>query len=332
VSTANPTNVAASIRQRLLNISRQRKEEFQFVLIRYGLERIMYRIGRSPHGDNFVLKGAMLFQFWTGQPHRSTLDLDLLAKADDAVARYETLFREVCGLLVEDDGLTFPPESVRGEEIREDQQYHGVRIHAAAMLGTARIPIQIDIGFGDAVTPKASQIKYPTLLAMPAPVLKAYPRETVVAEKYEAMVSLGIANSRMKDFYDLWVLANTFPFDGSTLARAVAATFRRRRTTLPQTPPLALTAAFAADASKRAQWTAFVKRGKLAAEIPPFDSVIVRLAEFLWAFFMNADHLAMPDTKLVAVQRSTSTYECQRGPARRRAPRSLLEQLDKRSG
>lgn len=277
-----PNNVAASIRQRLLNVARQRNEEFQFVLMRFGLERFMYRLGRSPHGKRFILKGAMLFGLWTGQPHRSTIDLDLLGDANDTVAQYEAVIREVCAIEIEDDGLQFLPETVRGEEIREEQRYHGVRIHAVAMLGTARIPIQIDIGFGDAVTPKATVIEYPTLLELPAPVLKAYPKETVVAEKYEAMVSLGIGNSRMKDFYDVWVLSNAFDFDGLTLGKAVEATFRRRATALPATPPLALTAAFAADAGKRAQWTAFVKRGKLAVGNPPFDEVVARLAEFLW--------------------------------------------------
>jgi hypothetical protein len=283
VSHANPTNLTASIRQRLLNLSRQRNEEFQFILIRFGLERLMYRLGRSPHRGRFVLKGAMLFQLWTGQPHRSTLDLDLLADADETVAHYEDLIRDVCVLAVEDDGLRFPPETVRGEAIREDQQYKGVRIHAVAMLGAARIPVQIDIGFGDVVTPRACQVEYPTLLELPAPVLKAYPMETVVAEKYEAMVSLGIANSRMKDFYDLWVLLNSFPFDGAILAKAIKATFARRRTPLPDSRPIALTAEFAHDIAKRAQWTAFVKRGRLATETLPLDRVITAIADFLWS-------------------------------------------------
>ena len=275
------SNTAASIRQRLLNLARQRKEEFQLILSRYAIERLLYRLSQSKYGDEFTLKGAMLFQLWTGQPHRSTLDLDLLGSGEDAVQRFEMIFREVFVEVVEADGLQFQPESLKGEEIREDQKYGGVRLHGMAMLENARIPLQIDIGIGDAITPKAITVEYPTLLGMPAPKLKAYPKETVVAEKYEAMVSLGIANSRMKDFYDLWVLSTQFEFTGAVLMKAVKATFERRGTTLPATTPVALTPAFAEDGSKRTQWTAFIRRGRLVTEAPPLDAVLRLLNSFL---------------------------------------------------
>jgi hypothetical protein len=183
---------------------------------------------------------------------------------------------------VEPDGIVFDPATVRGEAIREEQRYHGVRIHLTAMLGTARVPVQIDIGFGDAITPGADRVVYPSLIGLPTATLSAYPRETVVAEKYEAMVSLGITNSRMKDFYDLWVLAGNFEFHGLVLARAVKATFDRRGTPLPTEPPLALTSAFASDRSKQVQWAGFVSRGRLALIVPSLDKVIAALNEFLW--------------------------------------------------
>jgi hypothetical protein len=282
VSKEKPANLSASVRQRLLNLARERNDEFQFVLIRYGVERLLYRVGVSPYARQFVLKGAMLFQLWTGQPHRSTLDVDLLGSGDDDLDRLVNLFNEICSQDVPDDGLTFIPDSVTGGVIREEQRYGGVRLQMAALLGSARIPIQIDIGFGDAITPGPVQVEYPTLLGHPAPVVRAYPKETVVAEKYEAMVSLGIANSRMKDFYDLWVLALVFEFDGATLGQAVRATFNRRQTDLPKTVPLPLTDEFAQDGSKRTQWTAFIRRGRLVVKAPEFGQVVGMLHSFLW--------------------------------------------------
>jgi predicted nucleotidyltransferase component of viral defense system len=282
MSKQRPSNTAASVRQKLLNLARERGEEFQFVLTRYAIERVLYRLSRSAHADRFVLKGAMLFELWTGQTHRSTLDVDLLSEASDDVNRLVTVFREVVAAEVEDDGLVIDPASVRGEQIREDQHYQGVRLTATATLAGARIPLQIDIGFGDAVVPGPQQAEYPTLLGSSSPKLRVYPKETVVAEKFEAMVSLGIANSRMKDFYDLYVLSERFDFDGDLLAHAIEATFARRRTALPKSVPLGLTEAFAADASKAKQWTAFVKRGRLRVTVPPLTEVLKRLYTFLW--------------------------------------------------
>ena len=282
MSKEKPTNLAASIRQRLLNLARERQEEFQLILVRYAAERLLYRLSKSPHADQFLLKGALLFQLWTGQPHRATLDLDLLGYGNDAVARFEGIFRDLCTTAVEDDGLKFLPDQIQGEEIREDQRYAGVRIRGTAMLGTAKIPLQIDIGFGDAVTPRPQSVKYPSLLGLPTATMKAYPKETVVAEKFEAMVSLGIANSRMKDFYDLWVLSSDFDFDGRVLARAVRATFERRGTALPAQPPIAFTSEFFGDQAKNAQWNAFVNRGRLLAQPPKFAEVVENTMTFLW--------------------------------------------------
>jgi predicted nucleotidyltransferase component of viral defense system len=281
VSKEKRANISASIRQHLLNLAHQRKEEFQFVLVRYAAERLLYRLGLSPHADKFLLKGALLFQLWTGQPHRSTLDIDLLGKGHDDISHLETVFREICTSLHE-DGLQFPPDQVKGEAIREEQRYAGVRIHGVALLGTARIPLQIDIGFGDAVTPDAEKVRYPSLLGLPTATLRVYPKETVVAEKFEAMVSLGIANSRMKDFYDIWVLASQFTFDGAVLGQAIAATFQRRGTAIPEQPPLALTPEFSDNPAKTLQWTAFVARGRLLVKPPALRVVVEKLDDFLW--------------------------------------------------
>jgi len=281
VSKEKPKNLSASIKQRLLNLAREKNDDFQLVLIRYGVERLLYRISVSKHSRQFILKGAMLFQLWTGQPHRSTMDVDLLGSGDDDTGRLVTLFKAICTEVVEDDGLTFVSSSVQGEQIREEHRYGGIRVRMTAKLGNVRIPIQIDVGVGDVVTPKPTQIEYPSLLGLPTATLWTYPKETVVAEKFESMVSLGIANSRMKDFYDVWVLAQDFEFDGSVLATAVRATFRRRGTDLPASPPLALTEEFANDSSKQKQWSAFVGRGRLLVTPPKFQEVVDVLAEFL---------------------------------------------------
>lgn len=279
--TGKGRDLAASVRQRLLNHSRESREEFQSVLTRYGLERFMFRIGRSPHAGEFVLKGAMLFALWTGRARRATWDMDLLGRGTNDVERLEEVFREICVLAVPPDGVVFDPESVRGGRIREDLEYEGVRILLEARLGKARVRIQVDVGFGDAVTPRPRTIVFPTLLDSPAPELAAYPRETVVAEKLHAMVVLGIANSRMKDFHDVWSLARGFAFDGGLLSRAIAATFRRRRTPLPVGEITALSASFAGDGAKRAQWSAFVRRGRLPAAAPALPEVIDELGIFL---------------------------------------------------
>ena len=276
-----PRNLAASVRQRLMNLARAQNEDFQLVLTRYALERLLYRLSQSEHRDVFVLKGAMLFQLWGDQPHRPTRDLDLLGRGDNSIPRFEHIFREVCELAVEEDGLVFSAESVRGDTIKEDQEYEGLRLTLDCRLENARIPIQIDIGFGDVVTPAATEVTYPVLLDFPAPVLPAYSRESVVAEKFQAMVMLGIANSRMKDFYDLWVLARQFEFQGPVLCQAIRATFERRRTPVPAEVPVALSSEFAQDRGKQTQWRAFIGKGKLDTGGAGLDEVVDALRGFL---------------------------------------------------
>jgi hypothetical protein len=281
VSPKKPRNAVASVRQRLLNRSREAGEDFQQVLTRYAIERLLYRVGASKHAGKFVLKGAMLFALWTGQMHRPTRDLDLLGFGDISAETLHAVFRDLCAVGGGDDGLDFLADSVAVEPIRADQEYGGQRLRLEVRLGTARVDLQIDVGFGDAVTPAAQTAIYPTLLDMPAPRLRAYPKETVVAEKLQAMVQLGMANSRMKDFFDLRILARQFAFTGPVLRDAIAATFTRRATALPDEAPVALTEAFAADTAKPKQWAAFINRSGLGQEAATLGVVVTELACFL---------------------------------------------------
>ena len=270
------------MRQKLLYLARARKDDFGLILVKYGLERILYRLSRSAHRDAFVLKGALLFELWTHEIYRSTRDADFLARGDNAPERFVRIFQELCRMDVEPDGLTFDADSVKAERITEDADYEGVRVTFTAYLDRARIPVQIDIGFGDAVTPAPMESDYPTLLPGPHPRLLVYPKETVVAEKFEAMVKLGIANTRMKDFYDLEVLSRTLAFDGKTLSEAIRKTFNTRGTELPADGlPLAFTPEFYDDATKKRQWTAFCAKNATYMAKTEFKSVIDTLKTFL---------------------------------------------------
>jgi predicted nucleotidyltransferase component of viral defense system len=254
-------NPAASIRAKLLNQSREQQADFQRILINYGLERLLYRLSVSPYKDEFVLKGAMLFTYWSGDLHRATKDVDFLKSGEASKEYLEQVFTDLCGQTPEsDDGLVFDAESIKVAEIREEDSYGGMRVTLKATLANASIPIQADIGVGDAITPEAGIIEFPTLLGMPAPILKAYPVETVIAEKFEAMVSLSFANSRMKDFYDIWAIHQFMHPDQKIVAKAIANTFKRRGTEMPSDIPIALTDVFSKDGTKQKQWVAFVNR------------------------------------------------------------------------
>lgn len=281
MTQAKRSNTAASIRQRLLDLARERQIDFNLILTRYGLERFLYRLSISEYSDRFVLKGAMLFPLWGVPSYRQTRDIDLLGFGESDIKTLEAIFRNICMTAAEDDGMRFDPETVQAEDIRDQMEYGGVRLKLNATLDGARIHIQVDIGFGDAVTPDAVSGDFPTLLGLSAPHLKVYPRETVVAEKYQAMVQLGIANSRMKDFYDLWVIGRLFDFDGPTLANALAGTFERRNTTIPVEVPLALTTEFFSDREKIRMWNGFLNRAGLPANIS-LDEV----ARFISIFIM----------------------------------------------
>ena len=273
-------NVAASVRQRLQNAARKMNRPFQEVLAYYAMERFLYRLARSPHAGRFVLKGALMMRAWHAPASRPTKDIDLLGRLENTVEAVVPVFKAVCGQQVDPDGLVFHAETVAGSSIREDADYAGVRVSFLATLQNARVAMQVDVGFGDVVTPAATATDYPTLLDFPAPRLKGYSRETAVAEKFEAMVKLGLLNTRMKDFYDIWLLAQQFDFDGPTLATAVSRTFANRKT--PVVPsPFALTSAFAADGNKQAQWRAFLRKSRLEGGPAELREVVEALGAFL---------------------------------------------------
>jgi predicted nucleotidyltransferase component of viral defense system len=220
-------NTAASVRARLLALAQNKGEDYQRVLGRYAIERFLYRLGRSPYRDKFTLKGATLFTLWTGHTHRPTKDLDLLGRGSSSdIAEIETTIQAICQIQ-DDDGILFENESVEGARIKEEDEYDGVRIKLLAELAGARIPMQIDIGFGDAVYPEPELASFPVLLPMEAPLIRVYPRESAVAEKFHAMVVLDIRNSRMKDFYDVWLMARTWTFEMASLRSAILASFER---------------------------------------------------------------------------------------------------------
>jgi predicted nucleotidyltransferase component of viral defense system len=266
---------AESIRARLLNRARADNVEFQQLLTRFTLERLLYRLSISEHRDHFLLKGALLFNLWYQQPHRATRDVDFLGFGSDDIPRIESVFRNLCGIAV-NDGITFDAGTVKAAEIRLHANYGGVRVNLVGALAGARCPVQADIGFGDAVTPAPIDTSYPTLLAdLPAPQIRVYPKYTVIAEKFHAIVQHGMENSRMKDYFDLWVLTRDTSLDTRILQEAIRATFARRLTALPIETPIGLSKEFAADALKQSQWSGFAARNKLTvpALAPILDSL-----------------------------------------------------------
>ena len=276
-------NTGHSVFQRLLNLARTRAEDFNLILSRYAVERFLYRLSISQHSGRFVLKGASLFLVWSGQNYRATRDADLLGYGDSDPSSMVAVFRLLCDLAPDaDDGIIFQGDSVTAEPIREEQEYDGVRVKLEALLHTAKIPVQIDIGFGDAITPSADEVDFPTLLRhFPAPHLRAYPRYTMVAVKLETVVRLGMANSRMKDFYDLWLVSRLFDFDGTTLSHALRNTLDRRATALEDVLPTAFTSEFHDDRLKRTQWRAFVRRSRPDDARAELETVVQGIATFL---------------------------------------------------
>ena len=273
-------NLSASILARLLNLAKQRGDDYSLLLNRFGMERLLARVSASQHSDRFLLKGALLFALWYDAPHRPTKDADLLGFGPQGEANLILTFREVAAMDL-GDGIVFDPDSVQAGAIREDNTYGGARITLVARISSARCALQIDVGFGDAVTPGPQTVAYQTLLGdFPALTLRAYPVYTVIAEKYQAMVMLGQANSRMKDFFDLAVIARRTELDGATLAAAIAATFARRQTALPTERPLALTKQFSEDAAKLRQWQAFLNKNRIDAA--SLGDTIALLDDLLW--------------------------------------------------
>lgn len=251
------------------------------VLARFALERFLYRLSRSGHADRFVLKGALMMLVWLGETIRPTRDGDLLGFGELSDRSLTSMLAEICTIAVEPDGLEFLPASIRVAPIRPEDAYGGMRTTLEARLGKARLRVQLDVGIGDAVIPEPEWLEYPGLLDFPRPHLRAYRPETAIAEKLHAMVVLGEANSRMRDYFDVLVLAQRRRFDGSLLVQAVRATFDRRRTAIPADPPIGLTAAFPEIEGKRAQWAGFVRRNRLAAAPTDLASVVIDIARFV---------------------------------------------------
>jgi predicted nucleotidyltransferase component of viral defense system len=281
-----PTNIGASVRARLASLARQPQQPFQVLLTRYVLERLLYRLSTTPHRERFVLKGAMLLTSWFTDPLRPTQDLDLLGFGNSDASKMLEVFREVCAVSV-DDGVEFDIAGLTIEPIREELEYGGLRLKTNATIDGARIRVIVDIGFGDAVEP--AEIVLPVLLDLPAPTLRAYPPETVIAEKFQAMVMLGRANSRMKDFYDIRVLSRSQQIADDRLARAIRAMFDRRSTPVPTSPPDCLMQEFVTDAAKVQQWSSFVR--DVAMQPGSLTTMVADLEAFLMPHAQAADKL-----------------------------------------
>ncbi len=271
-------DVGASVRARLLNLARKTGQSHELLLTRYALERLLYRLTQTEHADRFVLKGAMLMTTWFDAPHRPTRDIDLLGFGDPKPHAMLEVFREVCSIR-ENDGVEFDVDKLEITANREDLAYGGLRLQTYATIGGARARIVIDIGFGDSIEPGVEELELPVLLDQPQPHLRTYARETVVAEKFQAMVMLGQANSRLKDYYDLWLLARSYGFDPDRLAEAIAATFKRRGTPIPTDVPDGLKREFYEDRAKAGQWRAFID--DVAVDPGSLADVAAALSDFL---------------------------------------------------
>jgi predicted nucleotidyltransferase component of viral defense system len=270
----------ASVRQRLLNQSRAQGRPFQELLQYFAMERFLYRLSRSPFSDRFVLKGALLLTAWRAPLSRSTMDIDLAGRTSNALDHIAELVSAMCEVVTEPDGIEFNRASIEVSRIKEDADYEGVRVRFHATLAKARIPMQIDIGFGDVIVPGPTEVEYPTLLDFPAPVLQAYPRETVIAEKLEALTALGLLNSRMKDYYDIALLSRLYSFEGEHLIEAIVATFQHRGTTI-EAEPIGLADAFSSDPARAIQWRAFVRRSRFTEEPGDLERLVAEVRSFV---------------------------------------------------
>ncbi len=275
-----PRNMAASVHRRLLNIARASGRPFNELLQHYAMERYLYRLSKSRYADRFILKGALMLRVWESPVARPTLDIDLLGRTGNDPEALAAIMKEVCGQPVEPDGLEFDGSTVTSRVITEEVDYAGVRIRFRGRLGTARIVMQIDIGFGDVVTPEPTETEYPTLLDLPAPRLVAYPRETAVAEKFQVMLSRAQLNSRLRDYYDVWLLSRGFPFAGELLARAIRKTCEHRETRIVA-KPRAFSDEFANDAARQTQWRAFRRKSMLDHAPAELTELVHAVREFL---------------------------------------------------
>ena len=282
MKTSSKKNIGHSVFQRLLNIAKNKGVDFNLLLIRYGIERFLFRLSISPYVNEFVLKGANLFLVWKVENYRVTKDTDLLKLGSADANRIKEIFKEICKIDYSQDGISFNYSTIKVIPIRDFQGLEGLRVILKGKLHHAVIPLQIDIGFGDVVTPRIKTINFPTLLGFPQPRIKAYSRYTVIAEKFEAIVRLGIVNSRMKDFYDIWLMCKLFKFDGRILREAILNTFKRRTTKLSHDVPIAFREEFQKDNQKQIQWRAFIQKINKTSDVPKeLNLVIQALIKFL---------------------------------------------------
>jgi len=278
--TKGKKNIAASVHQLLLNEAKKTSRTFNEVLQHYAIERFIYRLSKSHHSKRFVLKGALMFYVWCGPASRPTMDLDLLGKIDNNIESIIAVIKDAMEVDVEPDGILFNPETITATRITEDVEYEGVRVRLQGNLGNARVSLQIDIGFGDVIVPGPSKVKYPVLLDFPSPELYGYSMESVIAEKFEAMTKRGILNSRMKDFYDIWMLSRMFNFKGTVLADAIRMTFQNRNTVLSINQAV-FDPEFINDPTKNTQWQAFIRKSKIKEALNSFHEVSKEIQIFI---------------------------------------------------
>lgn len=275
-------NIKASVMARLQNKAKEENRPFSEMLQYYGMERFLYRVSRSKYADKFVLKGALMFMVWHVPERRATLDIDFLAQYDSKIAGIERMIKDICKIGVVSDGLIFDHKNVRGQRIKEDADYEGVRVKFVGLLERSRIPMQIDIGFGDSVYPKPRMIEYPVTLDFPKPKLKGYPLESIVSEKFEAMIKIGLLNSRMKDFYDIWLMMRQFDFKGSSVTGALKRTFTRRKTAFPEGERLFAEEIYDERSDRQALWNAFLKKGDIEHAPKKLSVTAGEIGQFLW--------------------------------------------------
>ena len=276
----NIKNISASVHERLLNMAKASSRPFNELLQHFAIERFIYRLSKSLHADRFILKGALMLSVWSGLVSRPTMDIDLLGKIDNSLEEIKTVMRDACKMDVGDDGMFFDEKTVSAARITEDAEYEGVRVRIQGNLGNARVSLQIDIGFGDVIVPGPGKVAYPALLEFPPPELNGYTMETTIAEKYQAMVKLGVLNSRMKDFYDIWMLSRTFDFNGEVLAEAIERTFMNRKTDLTNNPAI-FDLSFGRDDIRQVQWQGFIKKSRLINVPGDLGDVVACIKMFL---------------------------------------------------
>ncbi|EKD29168.1 MAG: hypothetical protein ACD_79C00027G0002 [uncultured bacterium] len=278
----NRINVQASTRALLENKAKETNRPFSEILQYYGIERFLYRLSKSEYAEKFILKGALLFNVWHIPERRTTLDIDFLAHYDNQVTKIEEVIRDVCNIPVEADGLLFDADTVHGSKIKEDADYEGVRIKFKGFLDRSRISMQIDIGFGDVIYPKTKIIDYPVILNLSKPHLKVYPLETVISEKFEAMIKLGLLNSRMKDFYDIWLIMQQFDFVGKNLLEALKRTFRHRKTDLPKKIPFFDEEIYDENSDRQILWKTFLKKNDIKYAPDKLSAIAKEIEKFLF--------------------------------------------------